>query len=173
MAYDLTGPWSSPPTLGAQTNLTAIEPILDTLWQQNVHANQVVLGQAWYGRQFTLSSTSCSVPNGKCTWSGPGTAGPCTGDTGTLSYREIANIISTKGITPTWDKPSGTKYFTYNNNIWVTYDDKDTFQQKAQYANSRCLAGLMVWAMDMVDQTANNGFPLPLVGSVCGAACGK
>lgn len=41
---------------------------------------------------------------------------------------------------------------------WVSYDDGDTFAQKRQFANSRCLGGLMVWAMDQVDQTANNGF---------------
>jgi hypothetical protein len=40
----------------------------------------------------------------------------------------------------------------------VSYDDANTFKQKRDFANSRCLSGLMVWAMDQVDQKANNGF---------------
>lgn len=46
---------------------------------------------------------------------------------------------------------------TWDSNQWVSYDDSDTFKQKRDFANSRCLGGLMVWAMDQVDQTAPNG----------------
>lgn len=51
---------------------------------------------------------------------------------------------------------------TWDSNQWVSYDDADTFKQKKDFANSRCLGGLMVWAMDQVDQTASNGLgPVP------------
>lgn len=46
---------------------------------------------------------------------------------------------------------------TWGSNQWVSYDDADTFQQKRDFANKRCLSGLMVWAMDQVDQSASNG----------------
>jgi chitinase len=46
---------------------------------------------------------------------------------------------------------------TWETNQWVSYDDADTFKQKKDFANSRCLGGLMVWAMDQVDQTTSNG----------------
>lgn len=46
---------------------------------------------------------------------------------------------------------------TWGSNQWVSYDDADTFQQKRDFANKRCLGGLMVWAMDQVDQSASNG----------------
>lgn len=45
---------------------------------------------------------------------------------------------------------------TWGSNQWVSYDDADTFQQKRVFANKRCLSGLMVWAMDQVDQSASN-----------------
>src|SRR5436190_9347513 len=31
----------------------------------------------------------------------------------------------------------------------VSYDDKDTFQQKVEYANSLGLGGLLIWAVDL------------------------
>ena len=46
---------------------------------------------------------------------------------------------------------------SWDSDQWVSYDDADTFKQKKDFANSRCLGGLMVWAMDQVDQTASNG----------------
>jgi chitinase len=46
---------------------------------------------------------------------------------------------------------------TWDTNQWVSYDDNDTFKQKRDFANSRCLGGLMVWAMDQADQSASNG----------------
>jgi chitinase len=51
---------------------------------------------------------------------------------------------------------------TWDSNQWVSYDDSDTFQQKRAFADSRCLGGLMVWAMDQMDQSESNGFgPAP------------
>lgn len=42
---------------------------------------------------------------------------------------EIQNIISTTGVTSTWDKTAAVKYIVWNNNQWVSYDDADTFKQ--------------------------------------------
>lgn len=47
---------------------------------------------------------------------------------------------------------------TWDNDQWVSYDDADTFTEKRAFANSRCLGGLMVWALDQTDQTKSNGF---------------
>jgi hypothetical protein len=40
------------------------------------------------------------------------------------------------------------KYFTYNTNQWVGYDDPDTFALKESMANSYCIGGTMVWSVD-------------------------
>jgi len=50
------------------------------------------------------------------------------------------------------------KWITWSQNQWISYDDGDTFKQKVDFANSRCLGGMMVWAMDQVDQSEENGF---------------
>jgi chitinase len=78
-------------------------------------------------------------------------------------------------LTPTWDKTAGVKWITWDSNQWVSYDDADTFSQKKvrlcaltsdlivcshhaqDFATNRCLGGLMLWAIDQMDQTASNG----------------
>jgi chitinase len=42
---------------------------------------------------------------------------------------EIQNVISTTGVTPTWDKTAAVKYIVWNGDQWVSYDDADTFKQ--------------------------------------------
>lgn len=61
-----------------------------------------------------------------------------------LSRQEIIDIISKNNLNPTWDKSAAVKWITWGGNQWVSYDDDDTFQQKRDFANSRCLGGLMV-----------------------------
>lgn len=62
----------------------------------------------------------------------------------TFSLQEIKDIISKNNLNPTWNKKAGVKWITWGGNQWVSYDDNDTFEQKRDFANSRCLGGLMV-----------------------------
>ncbi|KAE9377607.1 glycoside hydrolase family 18 protein [Stipitochalara longipes BDJ] len=163
MAYDLHGVWDAEskfvgPYIAPHTNLTEIDLALDLLWRAGVDSSKVVMGQGWYGRSFTLQSSSCNTPNGVCQFTGGAQAGPCSQSSGILDYQEISDIIQTNKLQPVHDETAGVKWITWNSNQWVSYDDADTFKQKRDFANSRCLSGLMVWAMDQVDQTANNGF---------------
>jgi len=117
---------------------------MDLLWRAGVTADKVVLGQGWYGRSFTLSSPSCNTPNGVCQFSGPADAGPCSNAAGILDYQEIQDVISKNNLNPTWDHIAGVKWITWNSNQWISYDDDDTFAQKRELANNRCLGGTMV-----------------------------
>lgn len=166
MAYDLHGVWDKAsrfvgPYIAPHTNITEIDLGLDLLWRAGVTPDKVVLGQGWYGRSFTLSSPSCNTPNGVCQFSGPANAGPCSNAAGILDNQEIIDIISKNNLQPVWDHTAGVKWITWGSNQWVSYDDTDTFQQKRDFANKRCLSGLMVWAMDQVDQSASNGLGQP------------
>ena len=40
-------------------------------------------------------------------------------------------------------------YFTFDNDQWVSFDNKDTFQQKVDWANGVGLGGAMIWASDL------------------------
>lgn len=163
MAYDLHGVWDADsqyvgPYIAPHTNITEIDAALDLMWRAGVDSTKVVLGQGWYGRSFTLVDPSCNLPNGICQFSGGADAGPCSKASGILDYQEISNIILTNSLKPVWDKVAGVKWITWSQNQWISYDDGDTFKQKVDFANSRCLGGMMVWAMDQVDQSEENGF---------------
>jgi chitinase len=65
-----------------------------------------------------------------------------------LSYREITNIIAQYDLEPYHDEENAVKYITWNQDQWVSYDDKDTFKAKLDYANSVGLGGLLIWSID-------------------------
>ncbi|KAF2649566.1 glycoside hydrolase family 18 protein, partial [Lophiostoma macrostomum CBS 122681] len=167
MSYDLHGVWDAQskevgPFIAPHTNLTEIDLGLDLLWRAGVDPKNVVLGQGWYGRSFTLKDSSCNTPNAICQFSSGANPGPCSNAAGILDLQEIKDIVSKKKLHPTWDKKAGVKWITWDSSQWVSYDDDDTFQQKREFSNNRCLGGTMVWAMDQVDQKADNGLaPAP------------
>ena len=169
MAYDLHGIWDKQskfvgPYIAPHTNITEIDLGLDLLWRSGVDPAKVVMGQGWYGRSFTLKDPSCTKPNGVCEFTGGAKAGPCSDAAGILDLEEIDDIISKNNLKPVHDEKAAVKWITWDSDQWVSYDDKDTFAQKKDFANNRCLGGFMVWAMDQVDQTKGNGLgPAPAV----------
>ncbi|KAI0418524.1 family 18 glycosyl hydrolase [Xylaria grammica] len=167
MAYDLHGVWDAQsqfvgPYIAPHTNVTEIDMGLDLLWRAGVEPGKVVLGLGWYGRSFTLADPSCNTPNGVCKFLGGAKAGSCTEASGILSLQEINQVITDTNVSPVWDKTAAVKWITWDSDQWISYDDDDTFDQKRKFGNSRCLGGTMVWAMDQVDQQADNGLaPAP------------
>ena len=64
MAYDLHGTWDAAskfvgPYIAPHTNITEIDLGLDLLWRSGVSPDKVIMGEAWYGRSFTLEDPSC------------------------------------------------------------------------------------------------------------------
>ncbi len=140
------------PHIAPHTSIIDIDAGFDLLWRAGVNPDKVVMGESWYGRSFTLKDPSCSEPNGICEYSGFGNAGPCSGEAGVLDNQEIQDIIKKNDLKPVHDEKAAVKWITWDDNQWVSFDDEDTFKEKRDFANSRCLGGLMVWAMDQVDQ---------------------
>lgn len=129
MAYDLHGIWDAENPIGAQilahTNLIEINKALDLLWRNGVEAEKVNMGLGFYGRSFQLADPSCSQPG--CPFKGGASLGPCTANSGTLSYFEIMDIIEQNKLTPYYDKEHGVKYVTWGGDQWVSFDDFETF----------------------------------------------
>ncbi|RKK80139.1 hypothetical protein BFJ71_g16019 [Fusarium oxysporum] len=153
MSYDLHGAWDignkwTGAFVGAHTNLTEITSSLDLLWRNKVSPSKVVLGLAFYGRSVTLASSSCSEPG--CPYLSAGDAG-CSGEAGILFNSEISDLICEKKLRPKLYKDAAIKTIQWNNDQWVSYDDRDTWKLKANFLKSQCLSGVLVWAVDYDD----------------------
>ncbi|KAI2734245.1 CAZyme family GH18 [Penicillium roqueforti] len=119
MSYDIHGTWdgNNPYTeavVQPHTNLTEIKEGLDLLWRNDIDPSKVVLGEAFYGRSFTLSESSCTSPG--CPFSGGGTPGECTDTAGILSDAEIQNVISENNLTPILEETAAVKYIVWDDN---------------------------------------------------------
>ncbi|KAI4193916.1 MAG: hypothetical protein LQ350_008076 [Teloschistes chrysophthalmus] len=165
MSYDMHGMWDqhnkfTGPYLQGHTNITEIEQGLDLLWRNGVGPNKVVMGFAFYGRSFTMEDPGCSKPG--CRFSTSGEPGSCTNTGGILSYSELSSRNSSLDVHTFYDQKSTVKYNTYNGNQWISYDDAQSFLEKKKYLTSRCLGGLMIWAIDQDNQ--NHGALSGLLG---------
>ncbi|KAF2819761.1 glycoside hydrolase [Ophiobolus disseminans] len=158
-----TGPYLRP-----HTNLTEIDEGLDLLWRAGVDPSKVVLGLGWYGRSFTLSNPGCNVPNGACTFTEGGRPGECTNSAGTLTNAEINRIIAKGGVTKGFNQQAAVKWITWDSNQWVSYGDGETIQLKINHANTRCLAGKMIWAVDQDDSKRSSTNDLLSIGPANG-----
>ncbi|KAJ5663807.1 glycoside hydrolase family 18 protein [Penicillium longicatenatum] len=154
MAYDLHGTWDitdtwTGPYLDAHTNLTEIKTALDLLWGVDVKPSKVTIGLAFYGRSFTIESSSCAEPG--CLYLSAGTEGNCSQSAGILFNSEIAALIEDQDLTPTLYKDAAIKTIQWDTDQWIAYDDEDTWKLKADYAKSVCIGGVMVWSVDEDD----------------------
>ncbi|EAW17011.1 putative chitinase [Aspergillus fischeri NRRL 181] len=152
MTYDLHGVWDSNNPIGsivqAHTNLTEIKFATELLWRTKLSPSEIAIGFGFYGRAFTLADPSCTTPG--CPFSGGAKPGVCTATSGYLAYYEIQKILSDNPhITPVHDKEAAVKYFTWDSNQWISYDDKDTFQEKLDWVNSHGFSGSLIWASDL------------------------
>jgi chitinase len=116
----------------AQTDIHDIDNDLRPLWFAGVDPSEVNFGLAYYGRTYTLADPSCATFN--CTCADYGNAQICTNYPSILSIQEIETIINTTGSTPTLSTDSMVKYFLYDTNQWVGYDNDETIALKKGYA---------------------------------------
>lgn len=148
-SYDLHGTWDrgnkwTGAFLNTHTNLTEIDQALDLIWRNDIDPGMVVLGLAFYGRGFTVSSPSCKEPG--CTYESGAERGKCSREVGILLNSEIDDLVKANGVMPKLYEKEASKVASWGNQ-WVSYDDEETFKLKAEYAQTMCLGGLMVWAI--------------------------
>ncbi|UKZ93576.1 uncharacterized protein TrAFT101_008486 [Trichoderma asperellum] len=154
MSYDLHGTWDSTNPIGAivqgHTNLTEIKLAAELFWRVKIPAHKIALGFGFYGRAFTLANPSCTTPG--CPFSGGAKPGVCTKTSGYLAYYEVQDILKKNpNIKIIHDKEAAVKFFTFNTNQWISFDDRDTFKQKIEWANDAGFGGSLIWASDLDD----------------------
>ncbi|KAL4958918.1 glycoside hydrolase [Aspergillus stella-maris] len=154
MTYDMHGTWDKNntwvgPFINPHTNLTEIKNSMDLLWRNDINPDKVVMGMAYYGRSFTLADPGCTDPG--CVYRSGGAAGECSETVGFLLNSEIQDKIKEQGLTPTLYEEDAVKAVAFGDQ-WVSFDDKDTFKIRGDYARSQCMGGVMVWAISHDDR---------------------
>ncbi|NWQ59451.1 CHIA chitinase, partial [Neopipo cinnamomea] len=151
MTYDFHSSWerntgeNSP--LFSSSSTLSVEYAMN-YWKNNgAPAQKLLVGFPTYGRTFTLqnpSKTGIGAPA-----SGPGPAGPYTGEPGLLAYYEICTFLNS-GATQAWDAPEDVPY-AYKGKEWIGYDNVKSFIIKVDWLKQNNFGGAMVWALDMDD----------------------
>ncbi|XP_072500421.1 acidic mammalian chitinase-like isoform X2 [Notamacropus eugenii] len=166
MTYDLHGSWESytgenSPLYDTGSNAQLSVDYAMNYWKNHgAPPEKLIVGFPTYGHSFTLSNSSnhgIGVPT-----TGPGPAGPYTGEAGFWAYYEICTFLK-DGATEVWEASEDVPY-AYKGNEWVGYDNPRSFQVKAEWLKNNNFGGAMVWAIDLDDFTGtfcNQGkFPL-------------
>lgn len=167
MTYDMAGVWEG--VTGAHTALAPCYPghktnvmaVVDDLLSYGVAANKIVIGIAYYGHSYALTSSSNATFGAPI--SGYGVGGSCTNQAGFMAWFEMQQFIA-QGTTVYHDITH--TVFTYKDNTWVGYDNANTIKMKGEYILSKNLRGAMVWSTDYDDE--NRTLSRALVQSLSG-----
>merc|ERR1719242_913040 len=103
---------------------------------------KVTLGIPTYGRSFTLDN-----PNSHSVGASAGRAGPAgqySGEKGFISYYEICEKLQNGG--QSYSIPSQHAKYMVAGSEWIGYDDVQSVREKACWARSLGLGGVMYWA---------------------------
>ncbi|XP_069676821.1 chitotriosidase-1-like [Periplaneta americana] len=155
--YDGVTAVSSPLTGDDKLNVNySVHQWLDA----GVPSNKIVIGVPLYGRTYHLADPSKHGLGAAVT--GPGTAGQFTQEAGLLTYLEYCTSATWTVVQS--DDPLYT--YAYHDSEWISYDDPQTIEGKAQYVISNELGGMMVFSLESDDFGGNCGPAYPLLNAV-------
>ncbi|XP_063853755.1 probable chitinase 10 isoform X2 [Scylla paramamosain] len=147
MSYDFHGNWE--PTVGHPSPLLPqpgrhphynVQGAVDHLIKRGARPDQIVMGLPFYGVSWSLADQGAGQTRAAAT--GEGRAGLHFATQGKMSYYEICLAKMEGGWQDT--RGAGGSYM-HKDDLWVAYDDPQTLKKKAEYANMRGLAGVMIW----------------------------
>lgn len=115
----------------SQNNTRAVVEIYRSA---GVPYEKMVIGAAFYGRQFAVETTG---NNGLLQPSGPGLDGP--------SYHQITpEYLAANNFTQYWDADAEAAYL-WNGKTFVSYESAEAIRRKSLYVKQTQLRGLMYW----------------------------
>lgn len=68
-----------------------------------------------------------------------------------MAYYEICDRIRNRGWTVVQDPQHRMGPYAYKGNQWVSFDDAEMIERKAEFVRDTGLGGGMVWALDLDD----------------------
>ncbi|XP_049851978.1 acidic mammalian chitinase-like [Schistocerca gregaria] len=164
MAYDLHGAWD--PVTGIHAPLyrtsaydnTANQALaglyVDTFvrgWlNRGADPEKIGLGMPTYGKTFRLSDPNNHGVGAPIVPGTGGSAGPYTGESGTLGYNEYCEYKEKNGWTEVWDGEQ-IGIYAYTTTDWIGLDNQKSLCIKAKYAKDLKLGTAMIWAAETDD----------------------
>ncbi|XP_061909276.1 acidic mammalian chitinase-like [Entelurus aequoreus] len=112
---------------------------------QGASLDKLNVGFATYGRTFRTTSALNAVG---APANGPASAGLYTREAGFWSYYEICTFL--KGGSLHWIDEQKVPY-AIKGNEWVGFDNRQSFEIKAQYLKEEHFGGAFIWALDLDD----------------------
>lgn len=64
-----------------------------------------------------------------------------------MLHSEIIETVDRTGAKPRLDTDAATNVVVFDEDQWVSYDDDETLRLKVEFAQQRCLGGVMAWAV--------------------------
>lgn len=139
MAYDFSGPWTercgyqsqlfTPQNPHSDAATTSCQSGVQYLISQGVPPPKILLGVPAYGRSFLGARKA----GDKFTGHG--------GEEGVFEYRDLPRPGGKVSV----DQKTGAAYCIGGDGGFVSYDNQETVQMKAEYAKQHQLAGLFFW----------------------------
>lgn len=144
MTYDFFGPWSDitghhtglyrsdNPDAPDRSSAASVQRHLD----EGIPADKLVLGVAFYGRGWTGVNPEQN-----------GLHQPYERATGSYAYSVLKDeYIDQRGFERMWDDAAKAPYlWSADSTTFITYDDPESLQHKAEFVRARGLGGVMFW----------------------------
>lgn len=110
------------------------QAVVELYHDAGVPYEKMVIGAAFYGRQFAVETTE---NNGLLQPSGPGLDGP--------SYHQITpEYLRKHSYQQFWDEDAQAAYL-WNGKLFVSYESAEAIRRKSNYIKQKQLRGLMYW----------------------------
>lgn len=126
---------------GSYTPHGSVEQTVNTYYQQGVSKNKLVVGIAFYGRQFRVNSSSSGI-------GGSNMSSSSSSITYTRIYDEYLSKVlnGSTTIRRYWDDQTKAPYiYDTVSKIWISYDDPESIGYKCEYVKNNHLGGVMFW----------------------------
>ena len=159
MSYDERSQIHGPCVASANSALPQTASGIREFVQLGIHPWKLVLGQPWYGYDYTCISLE---NNGTCNIRKvPFRGVNCSDAAGEqIQYYDILKLMEAKKAERKWDDTLKAPYFTYmgTNETYhqVWYDDPVSLEYKYSYAHLMGMRGLAFWNIDQLDYTNAN-----------------
>lgn len=159
MTYNIYTPNSQGSTIGANTDMPYIFDSVQYILNEGVLPTKIVLGLAAYGRSYVLADPTCATEG--CEFVSPATGG-CGGSSGFMPYFTIEEYVESGNYKSLyWNPKTGTAELYVDENLYISYDNDESYTVKYDFATQSCLRGVMWWSADMKKATPpKSGVPL-------------